>query len=295
VTPGFGEACSLLSALAWAVGVMLYRQLGATLPPLQLNFLKNALVLLMLLPAIPLLHGLAVPTFTGVEMLAAVGSGLLGIGIADTLYFRALNELGAGRMGVIGNFYSPFVIVLSVAFLGESLLPMQIAGFALVSLGVWLAAWPRRGTTAPAAHRLRGFLLALLAIVLMAVSIVLVKRVLEAQPLLWVTGLRMLGALVGMALIALWRGETRHLTPPTRGMPWGKLVLAAFVGQFLAMVLWLAGYKYTLASVAAILNETASVFILLLAWIWLKEPLTRRALAGVGLTLAGVSCMLWVR
>ena len=141
----------------------------------------------------------------------------------------------------------------------------------------------------------RAFLLALLAIVLMAVSIVLVKRVLEAQPLLWVTGLRMLGALVGMALIALWRGETRHLAPPTQGMPWGKLVLAAFVGQFLAMVLWLAGYKYTLASVAAILNETASVFILLLAWVWLKEPLTRRALAGVGLTLAGVSCMLWVR
>jgi drug/metabolite transporter (DMT)-like permease len=57
-------------------------------------------------------------------------------------------------------------------------------------------------------------------------------------------------------------------------------------------VLWLAGYKYTLASVAAILNETASVFILVLAWIWLKEPLTRRAIGGVVLTLAGVSCML---
>lgn len=295
MTSGFGEACSLLSALAWAIGVMLYRQLGATLPPLQLNFLKNGLVLLMLLPAIPLLHGLAVPAFTGPQVLAALGSGLLGIGIADTLYFRALNELGAGRMGVIGNFYSPFVIVLSVAFLGERLLPVQVAGFVLVSLGVWLAAWPRRGSAAPAAHRVRGFFLALLAVVLMAVSIVLVKRVLEAQPLLWVTGLRMLGALVGMALIALWQGESRQLAPPTVGMPWAKLLLAAFVGQFLAMILWLAGYKYTLASVAAILNETASVFILLLAWAWLKEPLTRRALAGVGLTLAGVSCMLWVR
>jgi len=295
LTSGFGEACSLLSALAWAIGVMLYRQLGATLPPLQLNFLKNSLVLLMLLPAIPLLHGLALPDFTWPQALAALGSGLLGIGIADTLYFRALNELGAGRMGVIGNFYSPFVIVLSVAFLGEHLLPVQIAGFVLVSLGVWLAAWPRRGSAAPAAHRVRGFFLALLAVVLMAVSIVLVKRVLEAQPLLWVTGLRMLGALAGMALIAFWRGESRQLAPPTAGMPWGKLLLAAFVGQFLAMILWLAGYKYTLASVAAILNETASVFILLLAWAWLKEPLTRRALAGVGLTLAGVSCMLWVR
>ena len=76
-------------------------------------------------------------------------------------------------------------------------------------------------------------------------------------------------------------------------MPWGRLLLAAFVGQFLAMVLWLAGYKFTLASVAAILNETASVFILLLAAFWLKEPLTRRSILGVGLTLGGVSCMLW--
>ena len=68
--------------------------------------------------------------------------------------------------------------------------------------------------------------------------------------------------------------------------------MAAFVGQMLSMVAWLAGYKYTQASIAAILNETASVFILLLAWLWLKERPGRRAVVGVGLTLAGVVCML---
>ena len=291
--PGLGELFSLLSALAWAIGVIFYRQLGASLPPLQLNFLKNLLVLGMLVPAVPLLHGWNLPAFTAPQALAAVASGLIGIGIADTLYFRALNELGAGRMGVLGNFYSPFVIVLSVAFLGEALGPLQLAGFVLVSLGVWVAAWPRAGSAPRPAHAVRGFGYAMLAIVLMAISVVMVKRTLEAQPLLWVTGLRMLGALGGMLLIAAWRGELARLAPPTVGMPWRRLVLAAFVGQFLAMVLWLAGYKFTLASVAAILNETASVFILLLAAFWLKEPLTRRAIAGVGLTLAGVSCMLW--
>jgi drug/metabolite transporter (DMT)-like permease len=290
---GLGELCSLLSALAWAIGIVLYRQLGATLPPLQLNFLKNVLVLGMLVPAVPLLHGLVLPQFTAWQLVAAVTSGLLGIGIADTLYFRALNELGAGRMGVLGNFYSPFVIVLSVAFLGERLGPLQLAGFALVSLGVWVAAWPRAGSAPRPAHAVRGFAYALLAIVLMAVSVVMVKPTLEAQPLLWVTGLRMLGALAGMAVIAGWRGQLRLLAPPTVGMPWGRLLLAAFIGQFVAMVLWLAGYKFTLASVAAILNETASVFILLLAALWLKERLTRRAILGVGLTLGGVSCMLW--
>jgi drug/metabolite transporter (DMT)-like permease len=312
VSSGFGELCSILSALAWAIGLMFYRQLGATLPPLRLNFLKNLLVLGMLLPAIPLLHGLTIPSFSVWQAAAAIASGVLGIGIADTLYFRALNELGAGRMGVLGNLYSPFVIVLSFSFLGERLLPWQLVGFVLVSVGVWIAAWPRRGSEpAPAvaqdflppampadpaaSHAMRGFGFALLAIILMATSIVMVKRVLEAQPLLWVTGLRMIGALLGMAAIAWLRGETAQLAPPTTGMPWRKLAFAAFIGQFLAMILWLAGYKFTQASVAAILNETASVFILLLAAVWLKEPLTRRALIGVGLTLSGVSCMLWVR
>jgi drug/metabolite transporter (DMT)-like permease len=302
---GFGELCSILSALAWAIGLMFYRQLGARLPPLQLNFLKNLLVLGMLLPAIPLLHGLTVPQFTGMQLAAAIASGVLGIGVADTLYFRALNELGAGRMGILGNFYSPFVIGLSVLFLGERLVAAQLAGFALVTAGVWVAAWPRAvaaglapdaaSPPGPVPHRLRGLLTGLLAVVLMAVSVVIAKRVLEAQPLLWVTGWRMVGAIAGMAVIALVRGEGRAMFGVAGGVPWGKLVLAAFIGQFLAMILWLAGYKFTQASVAAILNETASVFILLLAAIWLKEPLTRRAVFGVVLTLGGVSCMLWAR
>jgi len=302
LNPGLGEACSILSALAWAVGIMLYRQLGASLSPLRLNFLKNLLVLGMMLPAIVIAHGFDIPRFTGFQLFAALASGVVGIGVADTLYFRALNELGAGRMGIIGNTYSPMVIVLSYAFLGERLTALQLAGFALVSIGVWVAAWPRKlaaelipGVPAPARHSARGLGYALLAVALMACAIVLVKRVLEAQPLFWVTGLRMLGAIVAMLLIAAWRGETAQLKPRAPGLPWAKLFIAAFVGQFVAMVLWLAGFKFTMASVAATLGETASIFILLLASLWLKEPLSRRAVVGVVLTFGGVCFMLWAR
>ena len=120
----------------------------------------------------------------------------------------------------------------------------------------------------------------------------MIKRVLEAQPLLWVTAIRMAGALVVMAALAALPGQARPLWPARGTVPWRRLALAAFVGQCLAMVLWLAGYKFTQASVAAILNETASVFILVLAALWLKEPLTRRGLAGVVLTMAGVALLL---
>jgi drug/metabolite transporter (DMT)-like permease len=292
---GIGELFSILSAAAWAVGVILYRRLGESLPPLQLNFLKNCLVFGMLIPAIPLLHGMAIPSFETRQILLAMLSGLIGIGLADTLYFRALNELGAGRMGILGNFYSPFVLVLSFIFLGDRLNIWQWCGFALVSAGVFLASKPTAKEAAKPAHDFRrGLLLGLLSIGLMAISIVLVKPVLESQPLLWVTGFRMLGAIIGMVLIAGFRQEFALLKIP-KGLHWQRLILAAFVGQFVAMVLWLAGYKFTSASVAAILNETASVFILLLAWFWLKEPLTRRGFIGVGLTLSGVSFMLWAR
>lgn len=291
---GIGELFSILSAAAWAVGVILYRRLGESLPPLQLNFLKNCLVFLMLVPAIPLLHGFAIPHFDSHQIVLSVLSGLIGIGLADTLYFRALNELGAGRMGILGNFYSPFVLVLSFIFLGDRLNMWQWCGFVLVSLGVLLASRPNAGEAARPAHYFRGLMFGLLSIGLMAISIILVKRVLEAQPLLWVTGLRMVGAIVGMVLIAAFRRELMLLKAPT-SMRWGPLITAAFVGQFVAMVLWLAGYKFTSASVAAILNETASVFILLLAWLWLKEPLSQRGLIGVALTLSGVSFMLWAQ
>lgn len=291
---GIGELFSILSAAAWAVGVILYRRLGESLPPLQLNFLKNCLVFMMLVPAIPLLHGLDIPEFNRTQILLSVLSGLIGIGLADTLYFRALNELGAGRMGILGNFYSPFVLVLSFIFLGDRLNFLQWCGFVLVSFGVLLASKPSAEEAGKPAHYFRGLMYGLFSIGLMAISIVLVKQVLEDQPLLWVTGLRMVGAILGMLLIAAFRKELALLKAP-KGLRWGPLVLAAFVGQFVAMVLWLAGYKFTSASVAAILNETASVFILLLAWLWLKEPLTRRGLIGVALTLSGVSFMLWAR
>ncbi len=290
---GLGELFSLLSAATWAVGVILYRQLGARLPPVQLNLVKNHLVLAMVLMAIPLLHGTTLPTFTATQVLIALASGAIGIAVADTLYFRALNQLGAGRMGVLGNVYSPAVIVLSVVFLDERLSLTQGVGFGLVSLGVFLVAERRPDDAGDGRNLIQGLAIGLLAILLMAVAIVMVKRTLEAQPLMWVTALRTVGAVAGLWVAARWlRDPSGRMLPALGGLPWRKLLIAAFVGQFLSMVLWLAGYKFTSASVAAILNESASVFILLLAWLWLKEPLSRRALAGVALTLSGVGCML---
>lgn len=286
-----GELFSILSALAWAFGVIAFTRLGERLPPLTLNLRKNLLVLAMLVPLILLGEGFAWPPLRGADLAIALVSGAIGIGLADTLYFRALNRLGAGRMGIVGNFYSPFVLVLSFAFLGERLTGLQLVGFLLVSIGVLVIGTPRGAAGIDHQALRRGIALGVLAVLLMAVAIVMVKRVLERHDVLWVSAVRMAGGVGGMLLLLPFSGaSTRSARLDRNG--WILLVGAALVGQLLAMLLWLSGYKYTSASIASILNETASIFIVVLAWLFLREPLTQRKLVGVGFTLSGVACML---
>lgn len=289
---GIGEILSLGSAAAWAVGVIAYRRLGDRLSPLRLNFLKSTLILIAMLPLAMLVEGPRPPMLSASDWLRVVGSGVLGIAVADTLYFGALNALGAARMGVIGNLYSPLVVLLSFVLLDEQLRALQWFGFVLVSIGVLLSAWVPARWRGNAADPLRGAILGATSIALMALAIVMIKRVLEVQPLLWITALRMLGAWLGMLVLAALRGQLALLHDRTQPVPWRQLLIAAGFGQGLAMLMWLGGYKYTNASVAAILNETASVFILVLAWAWLHERPGGRGLIGVTLALTGVGMVL---
>lgn len=289
---GLGEALAVLSALAWSAGVIIYKRLGETIAPTRLNLLKNVLVLSFLLPTLFLFGG-PLPDMVRSDVLIALGSGAIGIAVADTMYFTALNQLGAARMGILGNFYSPFVILLSFLFLGERLGPLQMVGFVLVSSGVLVVG--ARSASEPAQRQAlrRGLALGIGAIALMALAIVLVKRILETQPLIWIVALRLCGGLAGLLLIFAWRRQSPWPAAAERvPINWPILLFGAFVGQYLSMLFWLGGYKYTSASVAAILNETTSIFIVLLAAIFLHEALNRRKVLGVMLTVSGVACML---
>ncbi|HBK57357.1 MAG TPA: hypothetical protein DDZ76_13890, partial [Xanthomonadales bacterium] len=261
----WGELFSLAAAATWAVGVILYRQLGLSLSPLKLNFLKNLLVLAALAPLALLVDGVGGFRLPLADLILALASGAIGIAVADTLYFRALNALGAGRLGILGNSYSPWIIVLSMLLLDERLSASQWLGFALVSAGVLLVVWPGRTPLRATGHGSDGVpggpvrtglaaVLGAFSIFLMALSVVMIKPTLEAQPLLPVTVIRMAGALIGMLMLAGLRGGLTHLWPKPNTTPWRRLAVAALFGQALSMVFWLAGYKLTAASVAAILN-----------------------------------------
>ena len=59
------------------------------------------------------------------------------------------------------------------------------------------------------------------------------------------------------------------------------------MGTYLSVILWLAGYKYTIAGRAAIYNQLSTVLIVVWARIFLKDPIDKRKLVGVVLAITG--------
>ena len=292
---GWGETFALASALGWALAVVLMRRIGETLPAFELNLFKNSLGMLLLVPTILLVNGLEVPGYSLYELAVVFASGVIGIAVADTWYLRALNLMGAGRAAIVASLFSPFVIMLSMIFLGERMVPWQWLGVFLVISGVLMVTWRVQHSSIDPKDIRKGAILGVAAVFMMALGIVLVKESLEARPLLWTMELRLAGGVAGMLAYTWVKGQWQSVRRNfQRPQPWPGIIGASFLAAYLALILWLAGYKLLDASVASILNQTNVVFILLLAWLMLGEQITRRKLAGIVLTIGGVLIMVLV-
>ena len=215
--------------------------------------------------------------------------------MADTWYLRALHLMGASRTGIVASLLSPFVILLSVLFLGESLRGWQLFGFALVMAGILLVTWRSKRRSVDAEQVRKGVLYGAGAMFLMAVGIVMVKEILETRSFVWTTEIRLAGGIGGMLAYIVLRGRVAEVRSRfTQPLPWKTITLASFLAAYVSMMMWLAGYKLIPASEASILNESANAWIVLLAWLMLGESLDSRKLAGLALTSSGVAVMLLV-
>ena len=90
-------------------------------------------------------------------------------------------------------------------------------------------------------------------------------------------------------LVALARPADRRLGELREPGVWRVMLPATLIGSLLSQGLWMAGFKYADASVAAALNQTATLFTFVLAVLILKEPVSPRRVAGLVAGMAGVA------
>lgn len=285
-----GELYSLAAAFVWATGVILFRRSGDHVPPVALNLFKGLLATLLLLGTMAVLGRPFFPDRPWSHWAWLLASGVVGIGIADSLFLASLNRLGAGGSAIVDCLYSPFTVLLAWLLLGEPIGLVLILALVLMVGGIFIGTWEPPEADNPEARRQNrlGIGLGALSMLFMALGIVMAKPVLDRSELLWAVTVRLVG---GTAFLVVQGLTPRHRADVIRtlrpGRHWSIAVPASVVGTYVAMIVWLAGMKYTRASISSVLNQTSTLLIPLLAVFFLRERLTWRKALAVGMGFAG--------
>ena len=283
-----GITCSAAAAFFWAVAIILFKKSGDHFSPMALNLFKCTVTLILLIPTL-LLCGIDLfPEKPAYDWIMFCVSGLLGIALADTLFFMALSRLGAGMIAIVDCLYLPIVIFISFVFLDEILGIKGLFGATLVFIAIFVGSASKKSISVTGIDFYIGIILGIFAIILIAGSIVMLKRLLEDTNVLWASFARVLAGTLGLYLVVLLSpGRKRLLAELYPSKTWFSALPASVAGNYIAMIAWLAGMKYTMVSIAAVLNQLSTVFIFILAAIFLKEPVTLPRVSATILAVSG--------
>ncbi|MBF0429636.1 MAG: DMT family transporter [Fibrobacteria bacterium] len=286
--PYFGECASFFVAGLWALAVILFKKSGESVHPLALNLLKTSLGAILLFITLLILGEPLIRNAPARDYLLLFVSGVAGIGIADTLFFKSLNLLGAGMSAIVDCLYSPFIIFMSIIFLGESLGLLQIFGVVMI-LSAVLTAMSRKARGKITRQNLFwGICCGAAAMFAMAFGIVIIKPMLNTTSLMWVVEIRVLSGAVVLFLIVLFRHDRREMFRSLITIKnWRYTLTSSVLGGYICVIIWLAGMKYTQASTAAALNQTSNIFIFIFAAVFLKESFTRQRIWAIILAVSG--------
>ena len=291
--PLLGESACLIAALLWAVAVVLFRGPIAAWGARTANLVKCLMGTALLALTLPFFGGLS--AFSGIPMrdLGFIAlSGVIGLTIGDTLLFAAIGRLGAHKTLVLQT-SAPIFAGLLAAAAGERLGMLQLTGAAIVVFGVIIVVGPGdregNGRTRVA---LGGIAFALFGAFGQGAGVVLAKEGLDTVGAMPATLLRLAAGTIGLLLAAalsggIWKARTafRDATPMKRMVP------AAFLGTYLALLLMMFGVALAPATIAAVLLATSPIFSLVIEAVVDRKRPTALAVLGTIVAVVGVAIL----
>jgi drug/metabolite transporter (DMT)-like permease len=290
-----GEICSLLSAIFWALAIIIFKKIGDRVSPMVINPVKTTIGLLLFILTCIIIDVPIWPDaqFSRSDLLILSISGIIGIGIADIIFLHSLNILGAGISAIVDTVYSPFVILFAFILLGESLSTIQLLGGGLIIGSVLYASTKIQNIPVNRKIFKKGILYAVGSIAMMALGIVMIKPILNTvsnkpQLQIWIAGYRLISGVLVSGTIMFYANYKKNIINVLYDKRlWPPLIIGSVLATYLGIAMWVMGMSMTTASISSILNQTSTVFIMIFAWIFLGEPLTKRRILSIIIAMIG--------
>ncbi|MEM2936929.1 MAG: DMT family transporter [Candidatus Bathyarchaeia archaeon] len=281
-----GELAALGAAICWTVSAVLYKGALAETKPLTANTVRCLgtsiflILCLAFLGRIGILAGLS----AYVVFLACV-SGLIGLGLGDTLYMFSLKILGVARAVPITCTYPLFSLVWAALLAGENVtLPVVFAAVAIV-LGIWLLS--QEGETDKAKMRrslmVRGVVIALVTAVVWSISISMVNLAMkEASSLEHAFAVNTLRIAAIAAFLLVFTPTTQRgfkffkMKRRTAAMLLAGGIIALGLGWFLLAL----SFSHIPESQAVPISSTTPLFSTMSGIAFLREKVTAKVAVG---------------
>ncbi len=267
-------AFMVLICLLWGLNVVISKIGLGQFDPFLFTFLRFAALGLLLLPFLRLHEGRM-----GTVLAIAVLGGALHFG----LMFSGLMIADASVVGILTQLNVPFLTLLSIAFLGESVGWRRWAGIGLAFAGVMVI-----GFDPAVFDDLTGVVLVMAAAVVIAGAMILMRRLRGVSPFEMQAWVAVVSApTLGLTSLLFETGQWDAVRTADAG-DWATVAFTVIGASLIGH----GGIYYLLqryeASLTGPLTLLSPVFSVIFAVLLLGDPVTGRLLMGGALTLLGV-------
>ncbi len=290
-----GEIAALGAATCWGFGSLLFGYAAVRVGAVAVNSIRIPTAAMIFAIASLLVSGEIVPTgASSTQLLWLAASGLIGVVIGDTCFYRSLTILGPRKTTLLVASAPVFATVISWAVLGQQLGLVVLSGIAVTLAGVIWVIKERAivgGRAKNSGSSRLGIMLGIIAALGQATSLVLAKlgmgdtipalqastiRMLAAAPLIWVL------VIIGGRTATSWRALKDSRAVST-------MLAAVFIGPFIGIWLSMIAIDSTKVGIATTLMATTPILMIPMVRIVYKEKVSFRAMIGTVVAIGGVT------
>ena len=281
-----GDIYAILTAFCWSSAVILFDLSGRLFTSLQISLIKNLIGVIGFIITILILK-ITILDFSLNEMFILIFSGILGVALGDFLFLKSLSIVGSGISAIIATIYVPSIFFIAYIFFGEIITKKVIIGGVLISCAIFIGTY-KISKTLNQKIFLKGIIFGILAQIFTAISVLMVKPIMENHSVVSIALVRFGIGLIGILIVLIKiKGFVFLKETFNTGLKNLYVIMGSILGTYLSVIFWLAGFKYTMASRAAVYNELSTIMIIVMAYIFLKEPMPKRKCLAVFIAFIG--------
>ena len=279
-----GIAAALGSAASWACATVVFDRLGKLMPAAGMTFFKGLFSLVLMVVLVLGSGGFDHVSLHDFIFLAL--SGIVGISIGDTLFFRSLQDLGAKVQVLYFMLGQVVTMVLSFLMLGEVLSVREYIGATILLCGIMVVTI---GKQEDHPNKVRGILGGFASILCFSLSSIMVKVSIADVGVPTATFWRMFFSTVSVMFIGFTSKRfVTWYTPLKQTKTLLLFLMNVVIITYGGFLLSMLAIKLITVSLASVLSATEPVFVLILAFLINHERVSKRELIGAVITISGL-------